>query len=362
LQKLAVSIAVGAAACSIFVAACGSDDTQVGATAPANGGDAGATSDASTAASTDASVDKSDAGISTGDAGPTCGLRSGKRGLTSRTVSVGGANRTYLIYLPATADASKPLPFVFVFHGYLMSGQQMHDITQYAALADTEGIALAFPDGEGGPDSVIAPWNVASATQNVCGDVKSFIATGDDFAFMDAMKADVLEDQCIDNAHVFATGFSMGAYFTHHIGCERSDIRAVAPHSGGMLADLSSCTTGHVPIILFHGTADDTVPDGCDDPNSFAQPGFPASAKLWAAKNGCQTTYKTTTENGSAGNGQCYVYDGCPADGQVELCTFTGMNHCWAGGSASGQGATSACPTWANATQLEWNFFKKYAW
>jgi len=51
-----------------------------------------------------------------------------------------------------------------------------------------------------------------------------------------------------------------------------------------------------------------------------------------------------------------------PADGQVEVCTFTGMGHCWAGGSTTGSGASFGCPTYASATQLEWSFFKKYAW
>ena len=105
---------------------------------------------------------------------------------------------------------------------------------------------------------------------------------------------------------------------------------------------------------------------GCDDPNSAAQAGFPASATLWAQKNGCQATYTTVVENGSdsgsdGGDGQCYVYDGCPSDAQVELCTFTSLNHAWAG--------STVCPScigtgagYTSATQLEWSFFKKYAW
>ena len=48
-------------------------------------------------------------------------------------------------------------------------------------------------------------------------------------------------------------------------------------------------------------------------------------------------TYTTIATNGTGGgNGQCYVYDGCPADGQVELCTFDAMDHCWAGGATAG--------------------------
>jgi polyhydroxybutyrate depolymerase len=284
------------------------------------------------------------------------------RGLTHRSLTVAGLKRTYLVYLPQSFDASKPIPFVFVFHGFTMSGLMMYDLTQYAALADSEGIGLAFPDGEAGPDSLGAPWNVVNAGQNVCGVGDFESATGNDFAFLDAMKADVAQDQCLDAPHIFATGFSMGGYFSHHIACFRSDVRAVAPHSGGTLASLSSCTTGHVPIIILHGKSDSVIDDACDDPHVTQDLGFPASATLWAKKNGCQSTYSTIATNGAGGGtGQCYLYDGCPSDGQVELCTFNGMDHCWAGGATKGSGGNS-CPKWANATELEWSFFKKYAW
>jgi polyhydroxybutyrate depolymerase len=285
------------------------------------------------------------------------------RGKTSRTVMAGGLTRTYVTYLPMSgpgAAATTAIPFVYVFHGFTMSGAQMYDITQYSTLADSEGIAVVFPDGQAG-----SPWNVSDNGAAVCG-AGSFVnnnANAADFAFMDAMMTDVRQDQCVDAKHVFATGFSMGGYFSHHIGCDRTDIHGVGPHSGGTIASLSGCKTGHMPVIIFHGTGDGLIADGCDDPNGAAQAGFPPSATLWAQKNGCQTTYTTTPENGSGGGtGQCYLYSGCPADGQVELCTFNNMSHGWAGGSTAGMGASFAYPTYASATQLEWAFWKKYAW
>jgi len=328
--------------------------------------DAGASADTGAGAATDSGPVTPPPPDASPDAAPVssaaCGVRTGMRGLTSRSLTVGGMTRTYLIYLPASADPTAPMPFVFVFHGYTMSGQEMHDITGYTAIADSEGMGVAFPDGQGGPDSLSYPWNIESSTQTVCGDGQGVTATGDDFAFVDAMKADVAQDQCLDATHLFATGFSMGGYFTEHIGCYRGDFRGLAPHSGGTLADLSSCTTGHVPILLFHGTSDSIIDDACDDPTVTADVGFPPAATLWAAKNGCKTTYSTVPNQGSGGGtGQCYVYDGCPADGQVELCTFNGMDHCWAGGASAGSGGNS-CPTYASATELEWTFFKTYAW
>jgi len=268
-------------------------------------------------------------------------------------INIGGLNRTYLVYLP-DVDAKTPIPFVGVFHGYTMSGQNMYDATQYAALADTEHIALVFPDGEAGPGSLGAPWNVGT---NVCPSIAGPppSATGDDFAFLDAMKADVAQDQCLDESHVYVTGFSMGGYFSHHTGCMRPDIRAVAPHSGGT-HDLAGCPSAHKPIIIFHGASDGVIPVGCDDPAGNTPNGYTASAAAWAAKNGCGTT----TTSMAVDNGTCITYDNCPADGQVVLCTFNNMGHCWAGGSSSG--GVYSCPGYASATQLEWAFFKQYAW
>jgi polyhydroxybutyrate depolymerase len=284
-----------------------------------------------------------------------CGTRAGHRGATSRSLVVAGLHRTYRVYLPAAADPSKALPLVFVHHGFTMSGKAMESVTKYAELADREGIVLVFPDGQGGPDSTDAPWNVgAHVCPSTLGDVP--VATGDDFAFLDAIRADLAQDQCVDSAHVYLTGFSMGGYFAHHAGCMRPDLRAVAPHSGGT-HDLASCPVARKPIIIFHGDADQLIPDGCDDPRANDTPaGFTPSAKAWAEHNGCGTTMHTVPTL----RGTCSYYDGCPADGQVAICVLQGMDHCWAGGGDDGAG--NGCEGWASATSLEWEFFKQYAW
>ncbi len=276
---------------------------------------------------------------------------------------MGSTTRTYVTYLPQSLAASTSVPFLFVFHGDLMSGAEMVSITDFEAVADREGFAVVFPDGIGGAGSLLPPWNVEEQGQTVCGAGQLAVGAGDDFAFMDAMKADIAEDQCLDDAHVFATGFSMGGYFSHHIGCYRSDVHAVAAHSGGTIDDLSACTTGPVPVLIFHGTGDPIINEACDDPTSTAPvSGFPASATLWAKKNGCSATYSTTAVESDGGTGQCYLFHGCPTGGQVELCTFNGMGHCWAGGNNTGSDPLNACPAYASATELAWSFFKTYAW
>lgn len=287
------------------------------------------------------------------DAPSTCGIRVGQRGKTNRAIRAAALDRTYIVYLPPEVDPRTPIPLVFVHHGYTMSAEAMYEITGYPALADQEHIALAFPDGQAGPNSLGAPWNVGTGVcPSTSGEPPS--APGNDFALLDAIKADISADQCIDDAHVYVTGFSMGGYFSHHTGCMRPDIRAVAPHSGGA-HPFDACTTQHKPVIIFHGTADAIVPNGCDDPSVTPPPGVTPSATAWAIKNGCSNTVTRVAIDG----GSCAYYDGCPADGQVAICTFTAMGHCWAGGEGS---SIYACGNYERATALEWAFFEQYAW
>jgi polyhydroxybutyrate depolymerase len=299
----------------------------------------------------DANVDPA---IDAPPVGATCGTRTAQRGKTNRTITAAGLDRTYIVYLPPNADPTKALPLVYVHHGYTMSAQAMFDITGYPELADAEGIALVFPDGQGGPNAFAAPWNVGADLCPASGGSAPPSAPGDDFAMLDAIKADLALDQCIDDDHVFVTGFSMGGYFSHHAGCMRSDIRAVAPHSGGT-HPFTSCAVGHKPVIIFHGKADGIVPNHCDDPTAPTLWQGTSSATLWAQKNGCATT----THDVAVDGGTCRYYDGCPVDGQVAICTFPGMGHCWAGGDGP---SVYSCPSYANATQLEWKFFKDHAW
>jgi polyhydroxybutyrate depolymerase len=311
------------------------------------------------------------AGGSAGAAGMTpdpgvCGSRTGQRGKTSRMISVGNAQRSFIAYLPQSADPTTPVPLVYVFHGANQSGQIMFDATEYSKLADTEGIAVVFPDGQGTSSTSgatsLAPWNVSDGP-GLCG-IGTLVSNPNpvDFAFIDAIKVELSQDQCIDDDHVYATGFSMGGYMSHHVACDRPDFRAAAPHSGGTMASLASCATERMPIIIFHGTADPLINEACTDPEGTPEPGYQNAGALWAAKNGCQPTYQTIPKNGSGGmTGQCYLYDGCPEGGQVETCTFNGMAHAWAGAPVC-VSCIGAGTGFASATAIEWEFFKTYAW
>jgi polyhydroxybutyrate depolymerase len=260
------------------------------------------------------------------------------RGKSNQMLSAGGLARTFVHYAPAHLRPNEPAPVVIVAHGWLQTGQAMYDLAQYQKIADREGFVLMYPDGE--PASV-GPWNVGVGA---CPSTLLVLptATGDDQAFIDAMLDFADADQCVDRHHVFVTGFSMGGYFTNETGCLRSNVAAIGPHSGGS-HDLTACPVLRKPVILFHGMSDGLIPVACGT----------EARERWVARNGCSAEVDSVAVMG----GHCEYSKGCPADGQVALCLFDGMDHGWAGGQGS-----YGFPEYESASELGWAFFKKYAW
>jgi polyhydroxybutyrate depolymerase len=349
----------GAAVFSVgLTTACGSSATTTVAAANFADGSAYGSADGSAYGSADSSpygsADGSgdDAAPTTwGDAAEDAGATActGKpgtwKGKTDRTVTVSGVSRTYVLYEPPGIDPDQPVPLVLVFHGMSMSGEEMFDITEYPALADSEHFVVAFPDGE--PFSLF-PWNVGPTPSLLCPPGNLVDATGNDLGFTDALIADIGSDSCIDRRHIFVVGFSMGGFFAHDVGCVRPDIAAIGAASAGTYP-FTSCATGHKPVIMFHGTADNTVSHTCDD----------TARTQWVQKNGCSSSVTTTKVKG----GHCEWSQGCPKDGQVVYCLFDGMGHAWAGGAADAglYDSLSSAPDYESATRLSWNFFKQYA-
>ncbi len=322
-------------------------------------------------------IDASDASDANDVPQPCTGKSGLLRGTSDQTLTAAGLERTFIYHAPVDLDPNAPVPLVIVPHGSTMSGKQMSEITQYAALADREKFVVIFPDGdpswENAPINAdlpipfelerLAPWNVG---EGICppGDLVAGVL--DDQAYMDEMIAFADADQCIDHDHIFMAGFSMGAFFSHENACLRSDIRAVAAHSGGT-HDLSACPQGLKPVLIMHFQGDSMIPYDC---------GLEARDQ-WVAHNGCSTTASDVRD---VLGGTCEYYDDCPANGQVAMCSFTGLDgevpenlldsieaelpagHAWSGGSIDGENPLAAISVTESATELSWAFFKEFAW
>jgi polyhydroxybutyrate depolymerase len=178
---------------------------------------------------------------------------------------------------------------------------------------------------------------------------------------------------------VFVTGLSMGAMMTSVLSCGLADrIAAAAPVAG--VAEVSDCRPARpVPVVAFHGTADEFLPyeggfgsaaaslpapDGSprtlDDLRESAptRPSVPAVIEAWARRNDCTGSARETT---IAADVTELSYR-CPAGAEVELYRVQGGGHSWPGSGFSKQIASVVGPTTdsISADQVMWDFFRAH--
>lgn len=273
------------------------------------------------------------------------------------TLNTGDGPREYRLHLPPSYDGRVPLPLVLFFHGAGSSHDGIANRTQFPAKADTEGFIVVLPLGtepQGLPTGRIF-------------DHLTFIpGMPDDVAFIDAL-LDKLERQlCIDTQRVYAAGFSNGAMFTVRLACDLGErLAAVAPVAGVYYPPFAAalagaepeCSSGPVPILAIHGTADESVPFeggpvlGLED--VLLRPIESAVLPDWAAHNRCDPT---PTGSPITEHVRLVEYEQCAAE--TLLYVIEGGTHVW-------PGAKDYPDPDLNdeiiANDLIWEFFQRHA-
>jgi polyhydroxybutyrate depolymerase len=284
-----------------------------------------------------------DGGVLTDAGAGVCGSRPARAGEQRRQIVSGGVTRTFITYAPASLDPHQPAPLVLIFHGALMTAESMRDVTGFEELAEAKGFLAVFPNGD-----PTLTWNIRPKDAQVCG-IGELVTNpdADDLGFVDAIIADVQQTQCVDRSHIFATGFSMGGYFSNHLACQRPELlRAAAPHGSGTYK--GTCK-GRVPMLILHGSGDLGVDFECGV----------ESRELWVTRNSCSAQVEREPIEG----GHCERHVGCPKDGDVTFCQFDDMCHGWAGHGTGSLFCTwdfGSGPGYEDATALIWRFFEAH--
>jgi polyhydroxybutyrate depolymerase len=212
-----------------------------------------------------------------------------------KTILVNGVSRSYVLAVPTNYDRARSYPLIFAFHGLGGSGSQAQ---LYFGLAQaTQGQAIiVYPDAMGSSRA----WGISGASATA------------DLAFFDALVGAMTSSLCVDSTRIFATGHSMGGYFSNTLGCARGDtLRAIAPVAGG--GPYLSCSTGKVAAWIF-AASDDTV---------VSSSAGAASRDHWLRKNGCASTTRPV------GPGACVAYDACDPAHPVQWCLESTGGHGW---------------------------------
>jgi polyhydroxybutyrate depolymerase len=271
-----------------------------------------------------------------------------------------GVARTYLLTTPPPHHTADPL--VVDFHGFGEGDTTESLTTQFGALGQQKGFVVVFPEGTGAPIA----WNTSTKPSNP------------DVGYVTAVLRHLEATQCIDEARIYATGLSQGAFMTSTMACVMSaQFAAFAPVSGVELP-VPCPTSRPVPILAFHGTADPILHFNgglgrkvlADDLHAHPHPlpklpkarlngpGYPANVRAWAAKDGCGAK---PTDTSTSAHVIHRTYS-CPPGVAVEFDIIIGGGHSWPGSAISAAIApfVGATTMEINATSAIWAFFTQF--
>jgi polyhydroxybutyrate depolymerase len=283
-------------------------------------------------------------------------------GETTLKLSAGGEQGTYIRHLPPSYDGRQPLPLVIDLHGYAEAAVVHTRISGLGAYGDGHHFITVTPETNG----PVPHWSTE--------------LNGADVAFIGGLMDTAERTLCIDQARIYVTGYSNGAFMTSAIACKYADrVAAVAPVAG--IQEITGCTFSRpVPVVTFHGTSDPFVPyDGgigkaalnLPAPDGSGKtlgelgtttatrgPSIPQATAAWAKRNGCQPT----PANRTVASGVTLISYGCPADAEVELYRVTDGGHAWPGSQVdkSLEKVVGSVTMSISANEIMWAFFEQH--
>ena len=204
-----------------------------------------------------------------------------------------GVSRDFFTYLPANYDPQKPYPTIFAFEPCGGSGKPS---TNVPIQNESKDKAI-----------IISPQAKGTCYEN------QILNSPDVTLFDDTLKY-AEANYCVDQARVFAIGYSAGSWMSIILGCNRADvIRAHAQVSGGMPMFIRpgvDCR-GSMAALLIHDAG---------DPTNTINGGLAARDRLLRA-DGCDAT------TAAWGPSPCVQYQNCKAGFPVVWCQTSGQGH-----------------------------------
>lgn len=280
-----------------------------------------------------------------------------QKGLSKTRVVFAGERRSYVTHVPEVYGKNLKMPLMIVLHGVGGNSEIAMKMTRMNEVADENNFIVAYPNGTGLFDNYVLSWNAGGCC--------NFIAPigVDDVGFIQFVINEIAKEYNIDLERIYATGMSNGGMMTYRLGCELSETFAsIAPVSGSM--DVENCAPKSLmPIIVFHGTADETIPylGGTSThiiPNLFNLnfSSVSEAVSFWVEHNNCSPKPQTEQEGGFLK--ETFLCDW--QDSDVEVYTIQDGGHVWPGGG-KGWLLSPRPPENIVASEIIWNFFEKHA-
>ena len=198
------------------------------------------------------------------------------------TLTHDDVTREYYVSYPD--NNTEPCPLIINMHGFGSNAQEQQFYSEMDQFAHSENIAVVYPEGLNNAWNVFTFW-----------DGNSY----DDVGFISAIIDDIDENFNIDLNRVYACGMSNGGYMAYELACELSHrIAAFGSVTGKFIHNENQlCEINRkIPIIHFHGTADEYAKYGCST-DSFST--VQSSINFWIDKNDASLLSIDTLDNKS---------------------------------------------------------------
>ena len=283
-------------------------------------------------------------------------------GTTLQLLKAGGEAGGYVRELPSSYNGRVPMPVVVDLHGYDVSAADQVRLTQLGYYGNRDGFITITPQVA----SSVPMWQDGFKSKDV--------------AFVGGVLSNLDSTLCVDRNRVFITGYSNGAILASVIACvDASQVAAIAPVAG--IVNPAHCRPSRpVPVVAFHGTADQFVsyngglgPDasklplpqgvtetlsqllGSNTPSSNGGPSIPTITAAWAKRDGCARK----ASSHSVASGVTLISYSCPGGNAVELYRVTGGGHTWPGSilGAKSSKALGYTTLAVSADKIMWSFF-----
>jgi len=260
---------------------------------------------------------------------------------SSDTLVSSGETREYILHVPPSYDPNRPTPLVITIHGASIWPAAQQQISLWDRVADREGFIVLYPSGRTGNGP------------------RHFDA--EDVTFIADLIDTVQRTHNIDRTRIYANGLSNGGGLSLLLSCTMPDrIAAVGLVAAAHLFPWSLCTDLRpVPMIAFHGTADDATPyeGGKSWVVEKPFPSIPMQTAVWAKRNQCapipvesRVTHDVTRRE----------YTQCVSNAPVILYTIDGGGHTWPGGKYLPAWFAGVTTQSIDASRLMWEFFKDH--
>lgn len=275
---------------------------------------------------------------------------------TNGSIVSSGVEREYLLHVPESYDPAAPTPLVISLHAGATWPAHQSNLTRWNRQADREGILVVYPAGNPQLLGVARIWHSFEPGPGLERDVR-FVAD-----LIDELQA----AYAVDPARIYVDGMSNGGGMAFVLSCALSDrIAAVGLVAPAQSLPSDWCRDARpVPMLAFHGTADELAPyDGgpMGDPFNPVRRVFPAVRGFvadWAERNRCAAD---PVESPVAHDVTRLEYRDCAEGAGVALYTLRGGGHSWPGGKPPPEWRVGPTNTSIDATAAMWEHFREHS-